>query len=196
VSVKLQVHSTRRTCWSVANGQLDLAIIGGEVPPELQDALEMRAFAEDELVLILPPKHLLNRGEVISRDELYQMRFIALDTQSTIRKVIDKILSQYDIDTSRFRVEMELNSIEAIKNAVQSGLGTAFVSNSAITKELELGTLQRGRIENISIRRTLWLIVNPNRYQSRAAETFTREVLPLFPNLLPEALKIPVGAES
>ncbi|APB34734.1 LysR family transcriptional regulator [Gloeomargarita lithophora Alchichica-D10] len=196
VAVKLQVHSTRRTCWSIANGQLDLAIIGGEVPPELQDALDVRAFAEDELVLILPPKHLLSRGDVISREELYQLRFITLDAQSTIRKVIDKILSQYDIDTSRFRVEMELNSIEAIKNAVQSGLGTAFVSNSAIAKELDLGTLQRVRIENISIRRILWLIFNPNRYQSRAAETFTREVLPLFPNLLPEALKMPVGIES
>jgi len=79
---------------------------------------------------------------------------------------------------------------------VQSGLGAAFVSNSAISKELELGTLQRVRIENIVIRRTLWLIFNPNRYQSRAAETFTREVLPLFPNLLPDALKIPVGVES
>ncbi len=31
---------------------------------------------------------------------------------------------------------MELNSIEAIKNAVQSGLGAAFVSVSAIAKEL------------------------------------------------------------
>ena len=196
VSVKLQVHSTRRTCWSVANGQLDLAIIGGEVPPELQDSLDVRPFAEDELVLILPPKHLLNLGDVITREELYQLRFITLDAQSTIRKVIDKILSQYGIDTSRFRVEMELNSIEAIKNAVQSGLGAAFVSNSAISKELELGTLQRVRIENVYIRRTLWLILNPNRYQSRAAETFTREVLPLFPNLLPDALKAPMGVDS
>jgi DNA-binding transcriptional LysR family regulator len=75
-------------------------------------------------------------------------------------------------------------------------LGAAFVSNSAISKELELGTLQRVRIENVYIRRTLWLILNPNRYQSRAAETFTREVLPLFPNLLPDALKTPMGVDS
>ncbi|MFN7339031.1 MAG: LysR family transcriptional regulator, partial [bacterium] len=39
VSVQLQVHSTRRTSWSVANGQVDLAIIGGEVPAELQETL-------------------------------------------------------------------------------------------------------------------------------------------------------------
>ena len=32
VSVQLQIHSTRRTGWSVANGQIDIAIIGGQLP--------------------------------------------------------------------------------------------------------------------------------------------------------------------
>ena len=41
VSVQLQVHSTRRTGWSVANGQIDLAIIGGELPPELMEQLQV-----------------------------------------------------------------------------------------------------------------------------------------------------------
>lgn len=35
VAVQLHVHSTRRTAWSVVNGQVDLAIIGGEIPGEL-----------------------------------------------------------------------------------------------------------------------------------------------------------------
>jgi len=54
VSVQLQVHSTRRTSWSVANGQVDLAIIGGEVPAELQETLRIIPYAEDELALVLP----------------------------------------------------------------------------------------------------------------------------------------------
>ena len=32
VSVQLQVHSTRRISWGVANGQINIAVIGGEVP--------------------------------------------------------------------------------------------------------------------------------------------------------------------
>ena len=40
VAVQLQVHSTRRTGWSVANGQVDLAIIGGELPTELCELLQ------------------------------------------------------------------------------------------------------------------------------------------------------------
>lgn len=75
---------------------------------------------------------------------------------------------------------MELNSIEAIKNAVQSGLGSAFVSNSAIEKELQLGVLRQVIIENVTITRILSLIYNPNRYRSKAAEIFGREILPQF----------------
>lgn len=180
VAVQLHVHSTRRTAWSVANGQVDLAIIGGEIPAELQDSLEILPYAEDELALILPSFHPLAKVETIQKEDLYKLQFIALDSQSTIRKVIDQVLSRCDIDTRRFKIEMELNSIEAIKNAVQSGLGAAFVSLSAIAKELQMDVLHCANIEGVVVKRTLWVIFNPNRYRSKAAEAFIREILPQF----------------
>jgi DNA-binding transcriptional LysR family regulator len=182
VNVQLHVHSTRRTCWSVVNGQVDLAIIGGEVPLELQSALDTSLYAEDELALILPMFHPLAQKQIIQREDLYKLSFIALDAQSTIRKVIDQILTRGNIDPRLLRIEMELNSIEAIKNAVQSGLGTAFVSISAIEKELKLGVLKRVAIENVVIKRPLSLILNPNRYRSKASEIFIEEILPQLAN--------------
>ncbi|WP_346290231.1 LysR family transcriptional regulator [Sphaerothrix gracilis] len=182
VAVQLHVHSTRRTSWSVANGQVDLAIIGGEVLPELQDVLEIIPYAEDELALIMPVFHPLAGQEVIQREDLYKLKFIALDSQSTIRKVIDQVLSRSGIETRRLKIEMELNSIEAIKNAVQSGLGVAFVSISAIEKELQMGVLHRAKIESVVVNRTLSAIFNPSRYRSKAAEAFTKEILPQFTN--------------
>ena len=180
VSVQLQVHSTRRTSWAVANGQVDLAIIGGEVPTELQDTLSIIPYADDELALILPVFHNLAREEAIQKEDLYKLNFITLDSQSTIRKVIDKVLSRYAIDPKRLKIEMELNSIEAIKNAVQSGLGSAFVSTTAIEKELQMGVLHRAKINDVTVGRTLSVIVNPNRYCSKAAEAFSKEILPQF----------------
>jgi DNA-binding transcriptional LysR family regulator len=180
VSVQLQVHSTRRTSWAVANGQVDLAIIGGEVPTELQDVLNIIPYADDELALILPVFHDLAQETTIQKEDLYKLQFITLDSQSTIRKVIDKVLTRYEIDPKRLKIEMELNSIEAIKNAVQSGLGAAFVSTTAIKKELEMGVLHRARINEVTVGRTLSVIVNPNRYCSKAAEAFSKEILPQF----------------
>jgi DNA-binding transcriptional LysR family regulator len=180
VAVQLHVHSTRRTAWSVANGQIDLAIIGGEVPPELQDSLEIIPYAEDELALILPVLHPLARVNTVQKEDLYKLQFITLDSQSTIRKVIDQVLTRSGIETRRLKVEMELNSIEAIKNAVQAGLGAAFVSVSAIEKELQWDILHRAKIEDVVVERMLSVIVNPNRYRSKAAEAFMNKILPQF----------------
>ncbi len=183
VAVQLHVHSTRRTCWSVMNGQVDLAIIGGEVPLELQSTLEIAPYAEDELALVLPIFHPLAQKDTVQREDLYRLGFITLDAQSTIRKVIDQILVRGNIDPRLLKVEMELNSIEAIKNAVQSGLGAAFISVSAIEKELKLGALKRVNIENVVIKRTLSLILNPNRYRSKASEIFIAKILPQLSTL-------------
>ena len=179
-SVELQVHSTRQISWAVANGQIDLAIVGGEVPKELQNTLDVTLYAEDELALILPISHPFSSLEFIRKEDLYRLRFIALDTKSTIRNVIENTLSQNGIDSSYFKIEMELNSVEAIKNAVQSGLGAAFVSVSAIAKELDLEMLHWAKIEGVTIKRTLSLITSPKRYHSNLTKVFKEELLQMF----------------
>ena len=74
----------------MANGQIDLAVVGGEVPTELKNVLEITSYAEDELALILPISHPFSGVEYIQKEDLYRLKFIALDTQSTIRSVIEK----------------------------------------------------------------------------------------------------------
>jgi DNA-binding transcriptional LysR family regulator len=75
---------------------------------------------------------------------------------------------------------MELNSFEAIKNAVQSGLGAAFLPVVSIERELASGSLYRPQVSDLQVRRQLKLISHPARYCSRAAEAFRKEVLPVF----------------
>ena len=105
---------------------------------------------------------------------------VCLDAQSTTRKVVDQLLSRGGLDVQRLRIEMELNSLEAIKNAVQSGLGAAFLPVVAIERELASGTLHRAVMADLSVRRQLRLITHPARYCSRASAAFRREILPVF----------------
>ncbi|MFM9072429.1 MAG: LysR family transcriptional regulator, partial [Cyanobium sp.] len=180
VSVQLQVHSTRRTAWGVANGQVDLAIIGGELPPDLNDLLQVVPYANDELALVLPPKHPLSRLPELTKEDLYRLGFVCLDAQSTTRKMVDQLLLRSKLDVGRMKIEMELNSFEAIKNAVQSGLGAAFLPVVSIERELSSGSLHRPQVADLLVRRQLKLISHPARYCSRAAEAFRKEVLPVF----------------
>ena len=180
VQVELHVDSTRRIAWKMINGQIDVGIVGGEIPLKLRKILDVTPYVEDELALILPKSHPFVKHITINKEKLYSLKFIALDSGSTIRTVVDDVLVKSGIDVTRLQIEMELNSIEAIKNAVQSGLGVAFVSVSAINKELELGLLSWVKIDEIIVKRMLSLILNPNRYKSKASENFTDEILTLF----------------
>ena len=183
VSVQLQVHSTRRTGWSVANGQIDLAIIGGQLPGDLEHLLQVIPYATDELALVLPSKHLLSNKKELLKEDLYKLNFVTLDSQSTTRKVVDKLLQDSGLDIQRLKIEMELNSLEAIKNAVQAGLGASFLPVVSIERELAGGSLHKAYIADLEVKRELKLITNPSRYTSRASEVFKRNILPQFASL-------------
>ena len=52
----------------------------------------------------------------------------------------------------------EFNSVEAIKGAVQHGLGAAFVSAAAIEKEVAMGLVHRLPIQDVHLSRTISLV--------------------------------------
>ena len=102
--------------------------------------------------------------------------FITLNSNSTIKKFIDNILIQNQIETKQLKVIMQLNSIEGIKTAVSLGLGAAFVSSLTIEKELKLKTIQILAIKNIRITRTISVISTSKHYNSKAFEFFYNEL--------------------
>ena len=183
INLKIQVNSTRMIAKNVINREIDLAVVGGEIPDKLRKNLTVEHFVEDEFSLIVPKSHPFASKKEITKKDLYHLNFITLNSNSTIRKFIDNILSQNQIETRQLRIIMQLNSIEGIKTAVSLGLGAAFVSSSAIEKEIELKTIEILKIENIQITRRLSIISNPECYKSKAFEFFYKELLELKNNI-------------
>jgi len=181
IKLNVNVNSTRIIARKIVERDIDIAVVGGEVPIELKKQLEIENFVDDELLLIVPKSHPFanRRDKVINKKDLYQLSFISLDSNSTVRKFIDNTLQQNGIETAQFNVVMQLNSIEAIKTAVSLGLGVSFVSACAIEKEIALKTLEIIKIENINITRTLSIITNPDCYKSKAFDFFYKELYQL-----------------
>lgn len=183
INLKVQVNSTRIISKNVINREIDLAIVGGTIPEELKKNLTSEPFVEDEFSLIIPKSHPFANKKKITKKDLYYLNFITLNSNSTSRKFIDNILSQNQIEIKQLKIVMQLNSIEGIKTAVSLGLGAAFVSSSAIEKEIELKTIEILKIENIRITRTLTVISNPESYKSRAFDFFYNELIRLKRNI-------------
>ena len=176
INLKVQVNSTRLIAKLIINRQIDLAIVGGEVPKELKQNLTIDHFVEDELNLIISNLNPFAKHQNIRKEDLYHLNFITLHSNSTIRKFVDNVLKQNNIETNQFNVIMQLNSIEAIKTAVSLGLGVSFVSSSAIEKEIKLRTIKILKIENITIARTLSIISNSDYYKPKAFDLFYNEL--------------------
>ncbi len=185
ITVRLQVQSTRRIAHDVVDGSLDLAIVGGDIPDELRQSLEIQTYAQDEFVLVTAPVDsvqfqtsvLQKVNRVLQAEDLYALPLITLNPQSNTRRVIDTALVGHGINPSRFRVEMELNSLEAIKNSVYAGLGVAFLSLTAVGADLARGALVHLPIQDLQVKRQLLLIHCPERYQSQAAQRFRAQLM-------------------
>ena len=66
--------------------------------------------------------------------------------------------------------------MEAIKNAVEEGLGAAFVSRLAVDKEVALGRLVVLTVRGVPLQRTLLCVTDPVRYCSQAVRAFIQEM--------------------
>jgi len=179
IDLKVQVNSTRTIATSIIKREIDVAIVGGEISKKLKKKLTIQPFVNDELSLIISRSHPLAIKKVIRKEDLYCLDFITLHSTSTIKKFIDNILIQNEIQTSSLRTILQLNSIEGIKTAVSLGLGAAFVSSSSIEKEIRLKQIRILKIENLNINRRLSIISNPDCSKSKAFQLFYNELIRL-----------------
>jgi len=95
----------------------------------------------DQLVVIVPPGHPLADEEVTTADKLLDYPFICREEGSGTREVISEHLEHAGIKACDLKICMELGSPEAVKGAVEAGMGISVTSRATIMKELKLGTL-------------------------------------------------------
>ena len=176
IGLNVQINSSRIIAKQVINRKIDIAVVGGEITDALNHNLTIEPFVYDELQLIVSKSHPFAKKKIINKEDLYCLDFITLNSNSTIKKFIDSILIQNQIEINQLKIILQLNSIEGIKTAVSLGLGAAFVSSSAIEKELQLNRIKVIKIEKISITRKLSILSNPESYKSKAFEFFYLEL--------------------
>jgi DNA-binding transcriptional LysR family regulator len=95
----------------------------------------------DHLVLIVPPGHELANEKNVSIQKIIEYPFICREEGSGTREVMIESMQAAGINPSDMRIAMELGSLEAIKGAVETGMGVSILSKATLIKELKLGTL-------------------------------------------------------
>jgi DNA-binding transcriptional LysR family regulator len=138
VSIHLKVANTDGIVSMVENNAIDLGVVEAPVSNKNLVVDECR---RDFLVAIVPPGHAKAGLKKITLDELLEYPFICREEGSGTREVINEYMAGDANCQACMNIAMELGSPEAVKGAVEAGMGISVVSNATIQKELRLGTL-------------------------------------------------------
>jgi DNA-binding transcriptional LysR family regulator len=154
---------------AVESGNADLGFVG-ELPRAA--SLCVKAVAQDELKLVVAPDHEFARTKRIQPADLSGQPLIVREPGSGSRRCVERALSDAGHSMTDFRISMEVNSNDAIRAAVEHGVGISFLSTTAIEREIEDGRLVAIAIEGVRAARDLYLITDPSRLPTRAARSF------------------------
>jgi len=138
VNVRLKVSNTDGIVSMVENNIIDLGVV--EAPVSNKN-LAVELCKQDQLVAIVPLGHELADSVTVKIEDLLQYPYICREEGSGTREVIMDYLQESGLSTSNLDVIMELGSPEAIKGAVEAGIGITILSKATLAKEIKLGTL-------------------------------------------------------
>jgi DNA-binding transcriptional LysR family regulator len=181
VRITLNVVNREQLLEQLANNAVDLALMGQ--PPAGHD-LESAPFMENPLVVIAPRDHPLAKRRNISLAELAEERFVAREPGSGTRSATEAYFQSHGL---AMRAAMEMNKNEAIKQAVEIGLGLGVVSRHTVNAELAAGRLILLDVNGFPILRSWYLVNRRNKHFSRLAAAFAEFVLSETPAMLKEA---------
>ncbi|PID48871.1 MAG: LysR family transcriptional regulator [Proteobacteria bacterium] len=138
VKLRLRVSNTEGIVSMVENNVIDLGVVEG---PVTNKNLVVEVCRTDELVVIVPPGHDLTQLDKVPVSELMKYPFICREEGSGTREVTVEYLNAQGMDKHTVNNCLELGSPEAIKGAVEAGMGVSVVSGVSISKEIKLGSL-------------------------------------------------------
>ncbi|MBB5056793.1 DNA-binding transcriptional LysR family regulator [Granulicella aggregans] len=155
----------------VAEG-VALGLIEG---PAMRRGLRVEPLMRDRMVLIAGGKGRSTETQAaISIEELTRLPLLMRERGSGSRRVVERALKHAGVAVNSLHAGMELDSTEAILSGVEAGLGVGFVSESAIGKELRLGTVRIVNLQGVAIERDFSLIYRAGQEPVGAAAAFRR----------------------
>ncbi|HIA08118.1 MAG TPA: LysR family transcriptional regulator [Chromatiaceae bacterium] len=138
VDIHLKVSNTDGIVSMVENNDIDLGVV--EAPVGNKN-LVLEICRTDHLVAIAPKGHPLSKYSSISISKVMEHPFICREEGSGTREVIEEYMAKHGQEGESISPGMELGSPEAIKGAVEAGMGVSIVSAATVQKELRLDTV-------------------------------------------------------
>jgi len=158
--VTLDVHNTREIADGVLNYELDIGLIEGELQhPDLL----VTPWRNDELVVFCAPDHPLAQQGALTDADLVAARWIIRETGSGTRQTFERALHGL---VPQLDLALELQHTEAIKRAVEAGLGIGCLSRLTLEDAFKRGSLVELPVPQRDFRRQFYFILHRQKFLS------------------------------
>ncbi len=161
----LQVGNTQQIEHALEQGTIDLGLIEG---PSHAALLTTMPWQDDELVVIAGNRHPMSKEKSVSADMLANAAWIMREPGSGTREVFEAALSGR---VHSIHISLELGHTEAIKKAVEAGLGISCLSRLAVQRELENGWLVEIKT-SLNLKRSLTILLRNVTCRTRLLQSF------------------------
>lgn len=161
IRISMEILPTELIVEKTATLSNDIGFISYDVSHK---KLLTREVLEDSYQIIVPTDHPFAGKDVIEPQDLSGQSLIVHEKGSAPRQSTEDFIRRHDIHVS---IPLELSNNEAIKAAVEEGIGIAVITRRVVSKELKLGSLKAIPLSDPSMKRKFYLIHHKDKYLSR-----------------------------
>lgn len=165
VAIRLRVANTATIAAAMLDHSLDIGCVEG---PVTHPQLEVRAWRDDVLVVCAAPDHPLAHKRRLQPADFAGAHWVLREPGSATRVTTERVLSQLPPGDT----VLELDQIEAIKQAVIAGLGIACLPAVAVTDALATGRIKALKTPFLDLRRKLSMLIHRQKYRGALLDAF------------------------
>jgi DNA-binding transcriptional LysR family regulator len=165
IEIRLTIGNTTEVAAAVRQGIAELGFVEGEVDDPL---LTAQPVARDQLVIVVGPAHPWAEGTPVAPAQLVDSEWVLREPGSGTRSMFEAALAGMGVSPAKLRVVLEMASNEAVRSAVEAGMGATAISASVAAPSLEAGLLSQ--VEMKLPERNFYVLRHVERHRSRAAD--------------------------
>jgi DNA-binding transcriptional LysR family regulator len=157
---ELEVGNTRQVMQSVRHFEVDVGFVEG---PCMDPDIEAIFWRKDALAICAAPGHPLAQPGAATAEALREADWILRERGSGTREVVEQLLTS---QLGGIRLAMELGGTEAIKRAVESGIGISCLPKIALVGAVERGNLVALDTPFLELTRALHILLHKQKYRT------------------------------
>jgi DNA-binding transcriptional LysR family regulator len=162
---ELEVGNTQMVINRILNFEIDVGFVEG---PCMDPDIEAIFWRADELAICARPDSPLAQPGAATAEALREQDWILRERGSGTREVVEQLLTS---QLGGIRLAMELGGSEAIKRAVESGIGISCLPKLALLGAVERGNLVEIDTPFLKLTRSLHILLHKQKYRTKGLES-------------------------